>query len=325
MIETALYLLGLLLTLTAILNHSRWLARVLLFVIMLYIIGARFSPPEVDMAVYYKYLTFFSPYMIKEFLYYFVTSFLYRVIHNRDLVFIVIDFMTLGAVWFNVRKKLDLPLSAVFLALLVLSFVGVMGLQNVYRQFLSSLFVLTAFLLSDDKKYKSASVFAISAIFIHNAAVLLVFMLFLSRLSKAFVQKHSVFFVAGLIIGGVMIAYFTLGIRLKSNRDTGSNLLVFYYIIVAFAFAIYGFRATCRKPVILQSALYLLLVLPAFQISSGSSGGERLFMFAFPVFLYEMIKYMKHLKVRNSLVLLSIFVVFCVPTLLVYSSRQFIT
>ena len=66
--ELAFYALGIVCTLVVIATRAKAAATALLLVLVAYVISARLAPPEVDMAVYYQYLSFFRPYMIKEFL-----------------------------------------------------------------------------------------------------------------------------------------------------------------------------------------------------------------------------------------------------------------
>lgn len=323
--ELAFYVLGLGCTCLVIFTRSNTAATALLAVVFAYIISARLAPPEVDMAVYYKYLSFFHPYMIKEFLYYAVTSFLYSVLQDQNFVFIVVDIAAVGLLRAFVLPELGKTRAALFVALLVFSFIGVMGLQNVYRQYLASMLMAVGFIALEQKKTKSAIIAATSALFVHNAAVILALMLIMTSSTKLFVQKNIIYFAGGLFLMVLLIAYFTIGIRLKSNRDTGANMLWLYFILAAFAFFLFGHRATTHKGVVLRSASFLILLLPVFQMSGGSTAGERIFMFAFPIFLYEALKHSRHLVFSDKTLEFMIFVVFCGPTLAVYSSRQFLT
>ena len=93
------------------------------------------------------------------------------------------------------------------------------------------------------KNKKSAILIAASALFIHNAAIIMAMMVLMISVSRAFVQKNITYFAAGLSIAILLVVYFKIGIRLKSNRDTGANMLLFYFILAMLAFVLFGNRA----------------------------------------------------------------------------------
>ena len=186
-----------------------------------------------------------------------------------------------------------------------------MGFQNVYRQYLASILMTVGFLSMDQKKRKSVFIATFSACLVHNASVLVAMILLMKSISKAFVQKNIIYFGVGLLIAALLFVYFTFMVRLKSNRDTGANMLLFYFMISALFVLIFGHRLTTHKGILLRSAVFLILLLPIFMISGGSTGGERIFMFVFPIFLYEVLKNSRHSIFSDRVVELVLFIIFC--------------
>ena len=137
--------MGLLCTVACIATRANAAATALLIILVAYMVSARLAPPEVDMSVYYELITAFRPYMIKEFLYYSVTSFLYSILQDRSLVFIFLDLAALALLGACMFRELGRTRTIIYLAIFLFSFIGVMGLQNVYRQFLASLFFVILF------------------------------------------------------------------------------------------------------------------------------------------------------------------------------------
>ena len=322
--ELTIYLVGIVCTGLVIATRAKIAATCLLLILVTYVIIVRLAPPQVDMKVYYQLLSNFSPYMLKEFLYYYVTNFLYQILKDRNLVFIVIDLATFGVLMACLRPELGRTRTIIYMAFLLFSFVGVMGLQNIYRQFLASILLTIGFITFEQRKKKTAALAILSAAFIHNASLLLIMLFFMTSVSRAFVQKNLVYFIVGLSVATALFAYFVIGIRIKSNRDTGANMLPLYIILSALVFLLFANRATSHRGTLLRSASFLVMVLPVFLMSGGSSGGERIFMFTFPILLYEVFKYSRHLVFGDRAQELMIFIIFCGPTLAVYSSRQFL-
>ena len=102
-------------------------------------------------------------------------------------------------------------------------------------------------------------------------------------------------------------------------------MLLFYLMLSFLAFLLFGNPATSHKGTVIRSALFLVILLPIFQMSGGSTAGERIFMFVFPILLYELCKSSNHLIFSVRTQEIALFVIFCGPTLAVYSSRQFLT
>ena len=324
LIEASLYIFGVFAVVLS--NSSKVISStlVLIAVCFLYILSASFSDPQVDMQVYYRRMLEFRPYMASEFLYYGMTFYLYKIFGNQSVVVSIINIAMLVLVYSKINRCLGRRYTVLFLALIVFSFVGVLGAQNVYRQFLASLFLLISYSHIVNKEDVRGSFYFLIALFIHNASLIFFPVLAAIFIARMFRQKALVYFVCYICVSVVLYVYFQADVQFKSSVDTGGNYLGLYWFLCFSLLGVFSSLKLCRIRRIVPATLFLVICLPMFFFSQGSTGGERVFMLLFPVILFEYFCGVHLIKVRRVVLHYAVIGVFCVPTMLFFSSRQFL-
>ena len=152
---------------------------------------------------------------------------LYSVLGNEALVFIVFD-LTLMAVLFSALRSAKLPLYAC-LALLCF-FPAIMGFQNVYRQWASLCFIVSALAVLPKHRQLAIGLFVL-AVGSHNSAAL-----FAGCLFAAYPFRYrQLFTAASFVLAPIAIV---AGSTSKSSWSTGLSLEYLYaavMIVVALA------------------------------------------------------------------------------------------
>ena len=198
-----------------------------LFFLIGWSVVVRYSGFDLDMNNYANSLhgVSFSLYYLKEPVFWFGSYYLHELIGSEELVFVVYDSVSF-IILLHVRKKWCLP--KYFPFLWICFFPTVMGMQNVYRQFLSYHFLLYFFYLS----YHSSSEFKRYVILLlggltHNVAFLFSPILFAFNKNK----NVSVLF---LFLSMSVLLLLPLALSSKSSSDTGVLGAEVYLIVMAF-------------------------------------------------------------------------------------------
>lgn len=295
-----------------------------LSLLLAYLVVTRVAEPSVDMKVYYTLIQQFRPYMLKEFLYYGVTHLLYGIIGFEDLAFILLDLIFLTALMLSLRSILGYKKSLFIVFLIYLSFIGVMGGQNVYRQFLGSILVLISYVyFLSGMKARSYSIFVLS-VFFHNAMVFVLPFFFYLEFRCRLVQKILFDILFLIFVGFFLTWFFSSGIYFKSNRDTGADYMMLYWCFSISVFLLAYLSKIVRKPIFMNSFFYISSLLPFFLLSGGSTAGERIFMSFFPILIFDLVRYISIFRFNQTMLRLTLFLSFVLPTFLFFSARQFI-
>lgn len=132
----------------------------------------RFSGFDIDMQTYSIALKSdsYSIYYLKEPVYWFFSRIIFWVLQSEELTFVFFDIISFYLI-FKSKELLKMP--QYFPYLLILFFPMVMGLNNVYRQYLSVTFFIYFFsvVFSSASMTKKVVFFALSAL-THNVAFL---------------------------------------------------------------------------------------------------------------------------------------------------------
>lgn len=222
--EISSYLLILLLSLLYLMSNK---APVLIFKMLLfplslfYVISIRISGFDGDITIYAKALSSesFSLYYLKEYLYWLGSRYIYTIINNEVLSFIIIDLLIVS-ILFNSLKLFSAPKYSYFLILII--FPVIFGFQNTYRQLIGSSLLLLglSFSYANQKGAFLSGIFAASA---HNpAALLLPFSLGLFRQSFLFM------IVSSIIIGGAL----KFLSKFESSSTSGGNFSLILSIAI---------------------------------------------------------------------------------------------
>jgi len=192
----------------------------------------------------------------------------------------------------------------------------VLGMQNVYRQWVASAFLLLA--ISRSKKTTSqAIVFYVLAVLSHSAAV------FFLPLVTASTRWRLIGLIVSMLVLPVAL-FFGRGTRLESY--TGADLGVVYFLVFVSLTALWCLLNKKRDRLWSDSAFISLFYL-TYAVGVGvlllpSSGAERLGLFgmlaAYPIFLKIVEEKMPHWFIRSG------FIVGGFVPVLVFETRQFL-
>lgn len=201
------------------------------------------SFPQADMINYRNSMDYpfemmlIHPYYFKEFFFWFSSSFIANLFGATDYVFYFWSLITFWAV-LKIRKNLNLNDS--YILLYYASFITLLGIENIYRQFVGTTFLILAVSYLINKKGKKSLLFFLAAIFSHNVMFLFFPLYFLSF--RIFRENWKVVTVIILFVEALL---FPLAMGTKSGAETGMSLsgvyllailMVFLPIIVAYYF-----------------------------------------------------------------------------------------
>ena len=231
---------------------------------------------DVDIGTYAREMESinFSFYYITEPVVWLGQSHLYALTENPYLVFIFFDFMVALFLYFALAN-FNSPKWAFFSVLLF--FPVVLGMQNIYRQWVASVIFLYSFSLFWTDRAGVRSYGALFAsILTHNSAAIFLPALF-SRLSGA---KYLFFF--GVLILSFFAIFF--GKDFKSTANTGADLEFAYLILFGFLLAttVLLDRAKIKISRLREYRLFatLFLLVGCGVLSLSSAIAERLAMFS---------------------------------------------
>lgn len=200
---------------------------VLCFIFLWFVI-IRSSGFDIDIKTYssimkYSATSFADKYFLREPIWWLGSGVLYKYVTHSDIcTFLVYD--VLGLVLIIAACK-NYRLSVFYVFLWYLSFVSLMGYQNIYRQYLASCFIVYAVsLFFKDSGVISKGIFSLFAILTHNLSILF---------SPVIVFRKKYLWLSLFIVFSIMY----IGAQYKSqNVHTGLDLKVIYlFMIILFA------------------------------------------------------------------------------------------
>lgn len=303
-----------------------------LFVVFILII--RNSGFDTDIEAYSNYMQHFSIYMVKEIAFYGMITQLYQLVENETLVFIIVDILFLLFLILNVKtiKNYDKRASVIFIPLLTLSFPFIMGIENIYRQFLGTIILLLSYSIRKKSEIKSNLLFFLS-IFFHNSLILFLPLLILVKCFNFSFKNRLLIATTVLIILIVLLTSILQGIIAggKSNVSTGLNLSYFYYALFLSASIFFIMKFQYKLNIYISkfpSIYYSLFVLfpLVFLTNNGSSAAERIGMSVIMIFILELYMYSLTIqsKMKANSFRLLVLLTFSMPTVIFSSSRNFL-
>lgn len=225
-----------------------------------------------------------TPYYLKEGLFWIPSAVLHQYIFKSEfLVLLFWDCITF-ALLLKICKNAKLSYSFVFIYLL--SFMGVLTFQNIYRQYIATILFLYALTLSKGK-FLSPYIYLGVAILIHSSIILLSPMFILYRRKKLI---HSLLFILLMGMGFILLLWV-----IKSDYDynTGLNLNIIYLVSILFMNSFLGILILSMKEsmreirFVLQPLIYLsILVVIAFIGLGGSLFFERVSILLLQVLVF---------------------------------------
>lgn len=265
-----LVIIGFLFCILKISSFNYYVISFMLFLILSIIV--RFSGFDSDIANYVRYLSYdsLSFYYYKEPFYWLGSRYIYRFIGMPELVFIFYDILFV-LILLYITKVQSLP--KYFPYLLLLFFPILMGMQNVYRQFIACGFLLL--FLSSILNSSSFSIRFVSLLLAglsHNAAFLFAPMIFLDFQSKDLSKKFLISSVSVLIV----LPFLAFS---KSNSETGdlpSHIyIIFVFLIFLFHNLLTNFFLKINKNVHIQFSFMFFFFFSLVTLSVFFLGGAQ--------------------------------------------------
>ena len=151
--------------------------------------------------------------------------FIFELTKDAFTVFVFFD-VILGIILFKALRNFNVPQYAFFSVLVFFPFV--LGMQNVYRQWVANIFFLYCFsFLWNQRKNVKAYTFFVFSVLSHNIALIFIPLLFIKH-RKRF---GSLVFLLSFVFSFIVIY---IGSQIKSPASTGSDLSLLYLFLQLF-------------------------------------------------------------------------------------------
>lgn len=276
-----------------------------------YILITRLSGFESDFI--YNYLNYLhlepirilkSPFFLRELAYYLPTSFLFKILGNATLTFIVVDLILF---YFLKKsfKKLQLPRMSILIYYLL--FMSIFGFQNVYRQFIGTSMILI--ILPSLRNFK-----IIFPILTHNSMFIYTALLLRNR------YVRIIFY----LITSLIFIYYA---QLKSNIQSGTgDFSLLYFIAISINFYISHLGNTRKKQLLemryISRILFSLSIIIFFFLSNSQS--ERIFMSILTITTIINLRTIQLAIKQRQFAFKTFALIYIIPTLIFSSARQFL-
>lgn len=278
--------------------------------------------PHSDMIVYIESMKvdftdmLSLPYYLKNIVFWGTNSLLYSAGLSPNIILYAWDIVTF-ILMIKTRRNIGLPYY--FIPLFYVSFVGVFGLQNIYRQYIASVFLLYILSTLYSKQWKFFALLMVAAL-IHSGSLMFVGAVWIASQRKK---------VPGYLYSLMLVVMVVLSPKLFATdylENTGSNFNILYLltIILCASFCIYtwhmlGHRVDFRKDIL--TIVYLLVIaVTAYWVQGTSLYYERIGLFILPLMMMYTVKYIEYYRQRRIMnVILSL--VLIIPTFTFAASR----
>ena len=284
---------------------------------LLFSVITRYSGFDIDMNTYAEALKsdVFSIYYVKEPVYWVTSRYIYDVTQSPEVTFIVYDVVAFLLV-LNARKNMEFP--QYFPYLFLLFFPAVMGLNNVYRQYLSyAIFLYFISLLFIQSGFIKKSFYTILAILTHNMAALFTPLFFTINKKKRISYKALFLYI-------LVILLLPMALGTKSNSDTGSLGVGVYLIVLSMLIVFYALSYRLQFNEMSAKFFYFLLYMLALTsisaILMGSGQSKRVGMFSLMIALVPLVKSIEDNYKQKKYPRMAVYIVLISPTLLFTNS-----
>ncbi|AZN37863.1 EpsG family protein [Iodobacter ciconiae] len=301
--------------------NSRWTSTPVKFYIfctlLFYSISSRFSEPVYDFHTYYStvklgWLVFTDLYYIKEPVVWFFTTIVYMFSGVEQLGFIFLDVLIFYLIYKSVLN-FKLPLYVVLLFFVF--FPSVLGFQNVYRQFLSTCFLIYSFscVYSSIFSKKSAISFVLSVLS-HNFTILFILPVCLRK------YRIKLLLVTILVSAAVM----SVGVGEKSMTAEGGGNGAYYFIIsLIFSLLVFLVNKYLNRKQDLRIFGFLIVAPIGLHFLSPDQAARIGLLILQVLFFYLSIFIEKNFKEKKTMRLLFVIIV-SMPTFLASNTLNFI-
>jgi hypothetical protein len=306
---------GFLSALTALCAQNKFLFRKIKYFIFGFVLISvffyRMAGADEDIKVYLvtaDYGFSFNFYFLREpFVWYSLIG-LNNFLDNPVWSLLVLDMVTLGSLFLTLnRVDYGIPLLLIWCT----SFIFLLGVQNVYRQYVSMTFILCSLVFISENERKRGLLFFILAIAAHNAA-LFVLPVCTYRFAKRYKTLYSVFAIVLITI------LMQLTSSQKSVSSTGINA-GFLYISV-FLFLLSLFILVCNKLHIRPDHFAIFFLIPLLMMYLGSAQFERALMYFLLILIFDLVHHDYRRRSNFTLIYLLLFIIF-VPAIYAFGTR----
>ena len=285
---------------------------------VLYFFVVRFSGYDVDMVNYEALLSENSLdlYYLKEPVYWFLSRVVFYFSGSSQATFIFIDCISLVVVAFSIER---LRLPTYFYYVFFLMFPAVMGLNNVYRQYLSlCLFILFMSLVFDGRRKIITAPFLVLSVLTHNMAALFLPLAFLCKN-----ERVPVYFFVFSILALLTIP---IAVSTKSVMDTGTVDIRYYVALISLIFLFFlfsiGFRVSGSNLTYFFIFIYFLSLLLCSSYFMGGGQSKRVGMFCLTIISIFLFKIIESEYKEKRLVAPFFYLFLTLPTIVFSSSRS---
>lgn len=312
--EVAAHLLYTLLSSPTIFLRSAFtnLKFLIYFLTCLYIFIFRLAGPDADINVYLEAATYdYNPiyYYLREPVVWFGLIFVNNIIGDPQTSLFIFDLLLISCLYFTVhQKRYGVSLFIIWCS----SFIFLLGLQNVYRQYASLTFILCGLTLLNDRKNTVASLYFCLAILSHNAAVFLL-PIFASRIIGA--HQWFTLFLASSLLGALVLHMNTE----KSFSSTGSDARSIYVLVIIILSSVDLLLKKVSTKFWEYFALYLLV---AFLYTIlGPAQFERAMMYYLTLIIFNLVSCNFYYQFNHVTVRSLLFLIFT-PSIYLFSARH---
>lgn len=297
---------------STIISNSKGFTFFFILLSIVYILTVRLSGFHDDFINYIKILkypiiTLFQFYYLKECFYWLLSNLIYSWLNSELYTYLIYDFFCL---YLLVKIKNNFNLPSYFILFFFLIFPSLMGFQNVYRQFVSTVIVLYSISLAFQHK-KSKFFFYFIALLTHNVTIFVFPLLFIFDKNKK--SKYAFFFSFLMVF---ILLYFES--KTKSFSSHGLSL-GFVYIILIFALSYFIIsknkltKTLIHKKISFYSSYLFFLLLILFFIL-GESQLERTGMLSIQLLLPFICLYIDKFYKEKILFRFILIIILVVPT-----------
>ena len=289
----------------------------LVYLVLVIIVRNKFDADINTYANSMSYLSI-SLYYLKEPVVWFGQRYVFGLTQDAFTVFVIYD-VIFGVLLYKALRNLNVPQYVFFSTLVFFPFV--LGMQNVYRQWIASILFLYSFSLiwNERNSFRAYSFFAFSFL-AHNIAAVF-FPLLLVRKRKAF----------GKLIWPLSFVVSFIGIYLgsssKSSANTGADLSTAYLILLFFFICLVLLLDKGVIRIIRNFEYRLLLSLFVLSLSAtlllSSTGGERVSMFSLMI-AYPILANLFEERFRQKVLIRVSFTVMGFTPMFLFSISKFI-
>ena len=261
-----------------------------------------------------------SPYYLGCFAFWIPLKLLYLLFGSTQIVFIFVDILLVCLLeW--ILRKLDIP--SYVLGLFLVSFIGVLGMQNIYRQYGAVILLLTSCTCAFEKRKWWAFLWFGIACLYHNSIALFAIIPFLLY----YEGKPRVWITPTYLVAAALFSY-SKGFYSRV-AGTGLDLSVAYLLLVLFFGFVLAFlskhTASLKVEDSVRTVTKVLLALELIIfITSGTIAVERFSMEILAIMLLFTAKVISMGVKQKELVSLFLVFIYSLPTLFFDSTMLFL-